>query len=117
MAGPEQLQLLRHLDEKQIIANCAVPVLRRLAGNLRCMAQLGTPDGNMATFRIKTREEAGDLFNRVDMPLQSYCAEIGKVLLSWLPAGDREAYLATGPFPALTTRTTTASATLTRELA
>lgn len=117
VAGPQLLRLLRHLDEKQVIANCAAPVLRRLAGNLRCVVQLGTLEGDMVTYRIKTGEGAGDLFTRVGMQLEAYCSGIGKVLLAWLPTGDREAYLATGPFPPLTTRTITGSAALARELA
>lgn len=117
VAGPRLLRLLSHLDEKQVIANCAAPVLHRLAGNLRCVVQLGTLEGDMVTYRIKTGEGAGDLFTRVGMQLEAYCSGIGKVLLAWMPAGDREAYLATGPFPALTTRTITTSAALARELA
>lgn len=121
VAGPRLLLLLSHLDEKpvdekQVIANCAAPVLHRLACNLRCVVQLGTLEGDMVTYRIKTGEGAGDLFTRVGMQLEAYCSGIGKVLLAWLPNGEREAYLATGPFPALTARTITTSAALAREL-
>ena len=117
VAGPRLLRLLGELDEKQVIANCAAPVLHRLAGNVRCVAQLGTLEGDMVTYRIKTGAGAGDLFTRVGMQLEAYCSGIGKVLLAWLPESDREAYLATGPFPALTARTITAPGALRRELA
>lgn len=117
VAGPRLLQLLGQIDEKQVIANCAAPVLHRLAGQLGCVVQLGTLEADMVTYRIKTGEGAGDLFTRVGMQLEAYCSGIGKVLLAWLPAGDREAYLATGPFPPLTARTITESAALRRELA
>ncbi len=117
VAGPRLLRLLGQLDEKQVIANCAAPVLHRLAGQLRCVVQLGTLEGDMVTYRIKTGEGAGDLFTRVGMQLEAYCSGIGKVLLAWLPAGDREAYLATGPFPPLTARTITEPDALRRELA
>lgn len=117
VAGPRLLRLLGQLDEKQVIANCAAPVLHQLAGQLRCVVQFGTLEGDMVTYRIKTGEGAGDLFTRVGMQLEAYCSGIGKVLLAWLPAGDREAYLATGPFPALTARTITEPGALRRELA
>lgn len=117
VAGPRLLRLLGHLDEKQVIANCAAPVLHGLAGNLRCVVQLGTLEGDMVTYRIKTGEGAGDLFTRVGMQLEAYCSGIGKVLLAFLPENDREAYFATGPFPALTARTITEPGALRRELA
>jgi DNA-binding IclR family transcriptional regulator len=117
IAGPRLLRLLGQLDEKQVIANCAAPVLHRLAGTLRCVVQLGTLEGDMVTYRIKTGAGAGHLFTRVGMQLEAYCSGIGKVLLAWLPENDREAYLATGPFPALTARTITAPAALRQELA
>ena len=117
VAGPRLLRLLGQLDEKQVIANCAAPVLHRLAGNLRCVVQLGTLEGDMVTYRIKTGEGAGDLFTRVGMQLEAYCSGIGKVLLAWLPDGAREAYLTTGPFPPLTPRTITDPGALRRELA
>jgi DNA-binding IclR family transcriptional regulator len=117
VAGPRLLRLLGQLDEKQVIVNCAAPVLHRLAGQLGCVVQLGTLEGDMVTYRIKTGEGAGDLFTRVGMQLEAYCSGIGKVLLAWLPAGEREAYLATGPFPPLTARTITEPDALRRELA
>jgi DNA-binding IclR family transcriptional regulator len=117
VAGPRLLQWLGQLDEKQVIANCAAPVLHRLAGQLSCVVQLGTLEGDMVTYRIKTGEGAGELFTRVGMQLEAYCSGIGKVLLALLPAGDREAYLATGPFPPLTARTITEPEALRCELA
>jgi hypothetical protein len=39
------------------------------------------------------------------MQLEAYCSGIGKVLLANLPDAERAAYLATGPFVALTART------------
>jgi DNA-binding IclR family transcriptional regulator len=117
IAGPRLLRLLGQLDEKQIIANAAAPVLHRLAGDLGCVVQLGTLEGDMVTYRIKTGEGAGGLFTRVGMQLEAYCSGIGKVLLAALPEREREDYLATGPFPALTARTITQPAALRGELA
>jgi IclR family transcriptional regulator, acetate operon repressor len=105
IAGPGLLGLLRRLDEKQIIANIAAPVLHRLARELRTVVQLGTLENDMVTYRIKAGAGAGALFTRIGMQLEAYCSGIGKVLLAHLPPDQRAAYLASGPFVALTART------------
>lgn len=115
--GPRLLRLLGSIDESQAVANAAAPILHRLASDLSCVAQLGTLDGDMVTYRIKTGQAAGDLFTRIGMQLEAYCSGMGKVLLAALPEREREAYLAAGPFPALTERTITEPALLRAELA
>lgn len=117
IAGPRLRALLRHVDEKQIIANAAAPILHRLAGQLRTIVQLGTLEQDMVTYRIKTGRGAGNLFTKIGMQLEAYCSGIGKVLLAFLPDAEREAYLATGPFVALTARTITDADALRAELA
>lgn len=116
VAGPRLLYLLGKLDEKQVIANAAAPRLHRLAANLDCVIQLGTLEGDMVTYRIKTGQGAGDLFTRVGMQHEAYCSGIGKVLLAHLPEDQQRAYLAGGPFPALTARTITDASALAAEL-
>lgn len=105
VAGPRLLALLHHLDEKQVIANVAAPILHALAGELRTVVQLGTLENDMVTYRIKTGRGACDLFTRVDMQLEAYCSGMGKVLLAHLPAEQRAAYIANGAFVALTPNT------------
>lgn len=105
VAGARLLGLLHRLDEKQIVANVAAPLLHRLATRVRSVVQLGTFENDMVTYRIKTGRGANDLFTRVDMQLEAYCSGIGKVLLAHLAQHEREAYLAGGPFVALTDRT------------
>ncbi|CDO35264.1 IclR family transcriptional regulator [Novosphingobium sp. KN65.2] len=117
VAGPRLLALLRQIDEKQMIANAAAPVLHRLAGQVRSIVQLGSLDNDMVTYRIKTGRGAGDLFTRVGMQLEAYCSAIGKVLLAHLPDAEREAYLETGPFVPLTHRTIVDPDLLRQELA
>jgi DNA-binding IclR family transcriptional regulator len=117
VAGPRLLALLHHLDEGQVIANVAAPLLHRLAARVRSVVQLGTLANDMVTYRIKTGRGANDLFTRVDMQLEAYCSGIGKVLLAHLPPAARDAYLAGGPFVALTDRTITDPACLRAELA
>jgi IclR family transcriptional regulator, acetate operon repressor len=115
--GPRLLDLIRLIDEKQMVVSAAAPLLHRLAGQLQCLVQLGTLENDMVTYRVKTGRGAGDLFTRVGMQLEAYCTAIGKVLLAHLPDARREAYLRSGPFPALTRHTITDPADLRRELA
>lgn len=105
VAGPRLLGLLHRLDEKQVVANVAAPLLHRLAARVRSVVQLGTFENDMVTYRIKTGRGANDLFTRIGMQLEAYCSGIGKVLLAHLPEHGRDAYLAGGPFVALTERT------------
>jgi DNA-binding IclR family transcriptional regulator len=116
VAGPRLLGLLHRLDEKQVIASVAAPVLRRVARELRTVVQLGTLENDMVTYRIKTGAGAGALFTRTDMQLEAYCSGIGKVLLAHLPPVQRAAYLASGPFVALTAKTIIDPALLAAEL-
>lgn len=116
VAGARLLDLVHRLDEKQVIANVAAPILHRLAGKVRSVAQLGTFEKDMVTYRIKTGHGAHVMFTRVGMQLEAYCSGIGKVLLANLPEPERAAYLAAGPFVALTDRTITDPACLAEEL-
>jgi DNA-binding IclR family transcriptional regulator len=116
IAGPKLLGLLHRLDEKQVIANVAAPVLHELAGRVRSTVQLGTFENDMVTYRIKTGRGANDLFTKIGMQLEAYCSGIGKVLLAHLPEEQLRAYLATGPFVPLTARTITDPARLAEEL-
>lgn len=115
--GPRLLALLQLVDEKQLIVAAAAPLLHRLADKLQCLVQLGTLENDMVTYRVKTGHGAGDFFTKVGMQLEAYCTGMGKVLLAYQPASEREAYLATGPFPALTERTITDPGVLRAELA
>lgn len=63
------------------------------------------PVPRMVTYRIKTGQGSHRLFTKVGMQLEAYCSGIGKVLLAHLPAAERAAYLASGPFVPLTART------------
>ena len=114
--GPRLMRLLQLVDEKQIIANASAPVLHELADQLGCVVQLGTLENDMVTYRIKTGKGAKGLFTKVGMQLEAYCSAIGKVLLAHLPDTEKRAYLASGPFVALTPRTITDPTELAAEL-
>lgn len=116
VAGARLLSLMYRLDEKQIITNIAAPVLHELASRVRCVVQLGTLENDMVTYRIKTGRGSHSLFTRVGMQLEAYCSGMGKVLLAYLPEKEREEYLESAPFVALTERTIVDPARLREEL-
>lgn len=106
-AGPRLLALAQLIDANEPLVAAAKPILHRLSGKLKCVVQLGTLDNEMVTYRYKTGPGADAFFTRVGLQLEAYCTGIGKVLLAHLPDAERSAYLATGPFPALTHKTIT----------
>jgi DNA-binding IclR family transcriptional regulator len=116
IAGPALLRLAGRIDERQVIARIAAPVLLRLARGLRSVAQLGTLENDMVTYRTKVGQGSDELFTRVGMQLEAYCSGIGKALLAHLGPRDLRAYLATGPFVPLTDRTIIDPEALNREL-
>ncbi|MES2044701.1 IclR family transcriptional regulator [Sphingomonas turrisvirgatae] len=105
VAGARLLGMLHRLDEKQIVANLAAPLLHELAARVRSVVQFGTFENDMVTYRIKTGRGANALFTRIGMQLEAYCSGMGKVLLAHLPDAERDIYLAGGPFVPLTKRT------------
>lgn len=117
VAGPRLLRLLGSVDDKQIVASAAAPALARLAAQTGAIVQLGTLENDMVTYRIKVGQGAGRLFTKVGMQMEAYCTAIGKVLLAELGQSELEAYLANGPFVALTGRTIVDPERLREELA
>jgi len=117
VGGPRLLRLLGSVDDKQIVANAAAPALGRLAARIGAIVQLGTLDNDMVTYRIKVGQGAARLFTKVGMQMEAYCTAIGKVLLAQMPEHELEAYLANGPFVALTSRTIVSPDHLREELA
>lgn len=116
VAGGRLMQLSRKLDIGGIVANHAGPLLDALAVRSGGIAQLGTFENDMVTYRLKTGRGAAELFTKVGMQLEAYCSGIGKMLLASLPEAQRDAYLAGGPFVPLTPHTITQPEALRREL-
>jgi IclR family transcriptional regulator, acetate operon repressor len=112
LPGPQLRALAGMIDDRQIMINAATPILDRLAVRTGCVVQLGVFENDMVTYLVKTGQSAGELFTKVGMQLEAYCSGIGKVLLAHLPAQAQAAYLAGGPFIALTDRTITDPAQL-----
>jgi DNA-binding IclR family transcriptional regulator len=96
-----------HADPMAILVDAARPLLRRLARETRATAHLGVFENDMISYVVKEHGGGARLFTREGGQLEAYCSAIGKVLLAHLPDEEREAYLASGPFVALTSRTIT----------
>jgi DNA-binding IclR family transcriptional regulator len=90
-----------------VLAAAARPLLGRLAAEIGATAHLGVLEGDMVTYLVKAHGGGSPVLTRELIQLEAYCSGIGKVLLAHLDTPAREAYLAAGPFVALTARTTT----------
>lgn len=88
------------------LAQAAREPLARLVAQCGLTAHLGILQNDMVTYLVKApSRRAAELFTQEQGQLEAYCSGIGKVLLSHLPPLERSAYLANGPFVALTSRT------------
>lgn len=114
--GTRLLRISRQVDETELIVIAAAPVLQEVAIRLGCIVQLGTLENEMVTYRIKCGQGATSFFTQIGMQLEAYCSGIGKVLLAHRPENELRAYLASGPFPALTPSTITDPERLRQEL-
>lgn len=103
--GLALLDLAARCDPHRILADAARPMLRRLARETQATAHLGVWDGDMVTYVVKEAASGSALFTREGGQLEAYCSAIGKVLLANLEPDRQDAYLAAGPFVALTDRT------------
>lgn len=91
------------------LAAAARDPMRRLSDAVGLTGHLGVLQNDMVTYLVKAPSpRATALFTREQGQLEAYCSGIGKVLLAHLPVAERAAYLAGGPFVALTERTLTA---------
>lgn len=116
VADQRLLTLAQSVGSTQVIVASAAPALRNLAKELGCVAQLGTFENDMVTYRFKAGAEAGSLFTRVGLQLEAYCTAIGKVLLAHLSDIEIDDYLTACSFPRLTENTIATSEELRVEL-
>lgn len=91
--------------------------LVRLARQYGAFAHFGVLEDGMVTYLVKERGVEADLFTAERMQQEAYCSAVGKVLLAALPEGELDAYLANGPFVALTPHTLTDPEAIRREVA
>jgi IclR family acetate operon transcriptional repressor len=101
---------------KRIAARLRGP-LARLARAQQGFAHFGVLEDGMVTYLVKQNGHSSELFTAEQAQLEAYCSALGKVLLAALPDRELDAYLAGGPFVALTDRTLTTPDTLRHEIA
>jgi len=103
-AGPALLALP---GPQCIVADLARPVMLRLARTIQATVHLGLLDEDMVTYIAKAHGGGPEILTQEGTQLEAYCSAVGKVLLSMLPDRSMHAYLAAGPFVALTDKTQT----------
>lgn len=90
--------------------------LARLAQAHRAFVHFGVYEDSMVTYLVKEKGTERELFTIEHMQLEAYCSAVGKVLLAALSPAELDAYLANGPFVALTPHTLTDPAAIRHEL-
>jgi IclR family acetate operon transcriptional repressor len=91
----------------RLLATAARPILAEVSRKLKMISHIGVYENEMVTYLVKSEPEGQKVFTRENEQLEAYCSGIGKILLAELPGQELEAYLSTGPFPALTDSTVT----------
>lgn len=118
VGGPTLRRLARlQLPARQILVEASRPILAELSRRASRISHLSILEDNMMTYLVKEGDPENRVPSRPDVQLEAYCAGVGKVLLAYLPSDEREAYLATAPFVALTPRTITSADGLREEFA
>jgi len=107
VAGARLQALLREVSQRHVLAAISRPILRAGAAKLHCVAHLGILQDGMVTYLVREGLVEGGVFTREGSQLEAYCSALGKILLTHLPPDARNAYLASGPFVALTAATIT----------
>jgi DNA-binding IclR family transcriptional regulator len=113
-AGPA---MLGEYSLRPALVAVARPVVQALARATGCTAHLGVLDDDMVTYLIKAGRKNRPVFTEEGKQLEAYCSGIGKILLAALPAPTFAAYLANGPFVALTANTMTDPQAIMSEIA
>jgi DNA-binding IclR family transcriptional regulator len=114
--GAALLETFQKSRYRKLLADVGRPVVGKLSADSGTTCHLGTLKQDMVTYLIKAAPQGEDVLTRENEQLEAYCSGIGKVLLSGLSREALEAYLANGPFPALTQNTITDELELAREI-
>lgn len=115
--GPVLLALAEGGGEASVAARRLRAPLARLARAWETYVHFAVLEDGMVTYLVKERGTDSSLFTAEKMQLEAYCSAVGKVLLAALPETELDAYLANGPFIALTPATIIAPEALRREVA
>ena len=104
--GLRLLELSRLASFEGLLAASTAPLLNRITRATGSTAHVGVLDGeNMVTYIARSVSRNSRIPTNPGNKLEAYCSGLGKVLLASLPSAHRAAYLADGPFPALTAQT------------
>ena len=115
--GMALLRLANMESQDALIAAAAEPNMRILSKTICSTAHLGVLDQDcMVTYIAKSSRRSQFPPTRIGSKLEAYCSGLGKVLLAALPPEQQHAYLADGPFIALTSHTITERENLATEL-
>ena len=115
--GMGVVELGRHASLDGLLAAAGEASLRRITQTITPTAHLGVLDSEfMVTYLGKSTMRGHPLPTRIGSKLEAYCSGLGKVLLAALPQTQIDAFLAEGPFIALTERTIIETGPLANEL-
>jgi len=117
LPAPLLVQFSTRLSLQPALIALGRPVVGALARATGCTAHLGVLENDMVTYLVKAGRRSANFFTEEGKQLEAYCSGIGKVLLASLSADLLAAYLAGGPFIALTDKTIADPQALTREIA
>lgn len=104
MGGMTFVDMAQRSDHDRVLATIARPYMKALVRRTRTTTHLGVLTDDMVTYLVKEGRRAAH-FAREGDRLEAYCSGVGKILLANLPASELRAYLADGPFVALTPNT------------
>jgi DNA-binding IclR family transcriptional regulator len=111
------VHLSRNVEVAELLRDASHGVLFELASRLSLTVHMGVFEEGMVTYVAKVGERAGfAVHTQVGCQLEAYCTGLGKVLLSALPLGEFEAFLAEGELIALTPHTIIDPAAFRREI-
>lgn len=94
-------------DPRAILTEVARPVVDDLARRLGATIHFGVLDGGMVTYLVKACGGGEPVLTSEQIQFEAYCSGIGKVLLAHLSKEERDDYVNSGPFVALTKHTLT----------
>jgi DNA-binding IclR family transcriptional regulator len=104
------------LDTRAVLAQVSRDLVRDAARKLGATVHLGVLENDMVTYVVKAHGGGPPVLTSELIQLEAYCTGIGKVLLAHRDPPSVDAYLAAGPFVALTTNTITEPDALRAEL-
>lgn len=116
--GLRLVELSRRSSLEALLASATMPMLSRVNRLTGLTAHVAVLDAEyMVTYVGRSAGRSARIATHPGNKLEAYCSALGKVLLAGLSEQGRDAYLAEGPFPALTGRTISCPQALAGELA